>query len=96
MSKLLNDLNLLEAKLESFVLKYEFLVQENEVLRNQILELELKKTSLESEIKTKNKSIEDLKLLKSFEGSKEEKTETKRKINALIREIDKCIIQLNH
>ena len=36
-----------------------------------------------------------LKSNKTFEGSIEDKRETKKKINALIREIDKCIVQLN-
>ena len=37
-----------------------------------------------------------LKVAKTIEGSNENTRETKLKINALIREIDKCIIQLNH
>ena len=36
-----------------------------------------------------------LKIAKTIEGSKEDTRETKLKINALIREIDACIVQLS-
>ena len=36
-----------------------------------------------------------LKVAKTIEGSNNSTRDTKLKINALIREIDKCIVQLN-
>ena len=36
-----------------------------------------------------------LKIAKTIEGSNNSTRDTKFKINALIREIDKCIVQLN-
>ncbi len=38
---------------------------------------------------------ESLKIANSMLGSEENKRETKLKINALIREIDHCIVQLS-
>ena len=41
------------------------------------------------------KKYQTLKIAKTIEGSKEDRRETKLKINALIREIDTCITQLS-
>ncbi len=41
------------------------------------------------------KQLEHLKYSNALLGSEEYKRETKLKINALIREIDSCIVQLN-
>jgi hypothetical protein len=41
------------------------------------------------------KKHQSLKIAKTIEGSKEDRRETKLKINALIREIDTCITQLS-
>ena len=41
------------------------------------------------------KKYQTLKIAKTLEGSKEDRRETKLKINALIREVDACINQLS-
>ena len=42
-----------------------------------------------------DKKHQTLKIAKTIEGSKEDRRETKLKINALIREVDICINQLS-
>lgn len=58
-------------------------------------------SSLQKEILDQKQSIVNqqkaydlLKIAKTIEGSSSETKNTKLKLNALIREIDKCIIQL--
>ena len=46
-------------------------------------------------IEDQNKKHELLKIAKTIDGSNKSTRETKLKINALIREIDKCIVQLS-
>ena len=65
--------------------------------------LNAEKTNFISEIETKNKEIDALKdkikimsISKSVDASKGDIRQTKLKINEYIREIDKCIAQLNN
>ena len=74
---------------------YDFLKEENELLYKKITTLETqitKEKQINSEIE---KQYQLLKIAKTIEGSKEDTRETKLKINALIREIDACIVQLS-
>ncbi|APG64717.1 hypothetical protein LPB136_04790 [Tenacibaculum todarodis] len=95
MSNTLKAIHLLEEKLQNLLNNYEFLQEENKALLQN-------NTSLQHLLKEKDKQINKqaeqyslLKVAKTIEGSKENTRETKLKINALIREIDKCILQLN-
>ncbi|WP_298764419.1 hypothetical protein [uncultured Polaribacter sp.] len=94
MSNTLEAIHLLEDRLKSLLFNYNFLKEENEILlkRNTILQKEL----LEKEelLAHQTEKMNTLKIAKTIEGSIQNKRETKLKINALIREIDKCIIQL--
>ena len=65
--------------------------------------LNAQKANLISDIETKNKEIDALKdkikimsISKSVDASKGDIRQTKLKINEYIREIDKCIAQLNN
>ena len=65
--------------------------------------LSTEKANFISEIETKNKEIDALKdkikimsISKSVDASKGDIRQTKLKINEYIREIDKCIAQLNN
>ena len=95
MSTIKKVVNLVENKLNILLENYNFLKNENEVLYNKIGQLEYEL----AEEKQMNNILENkynsLKIAKTIEGSKEDKRETKLKINALIREIDACIVQLN-
>ncbi len=91
---MLKEIHLLESKLEKLFSDYELIKSENvtllentETLRHQLIEKE--------QLLKKQKSEYDLlKIAKTIEGSITNKRDTKLKINVLIREIDKCIVEL--
>ncbi len=95
MKVILEKVDLLEDKLTRLILKQEQLLQENHLLKqserllmNKVAEKEALIANLEDQYKT-------LKVANAMVGSKEDKHLTKIKINTLIREIDKCIVQLS-
>ncbi|QCX39828.1 hypothetical protein FF125_15780 [Aureibaculum algae] len=95
MSNVLEIVDSLQSKLENLLTKYELLKIENQ----QLLE---KSENLIQEVRKGKESInaieskyESLKVANAMVGSKEDKHSTKLKINTLIREIDKCILQLS-
>jgi hypothetical protein len=63
------------------------LLQNNTKLQHQLLEKE-------QNLVAQKKEFDMLKIAKTIEGSSTNTKDTKLKINTLIREIDKCIIQL--
>lgn len=95
MSKLIESANLLENKLDSLLEVYSFLKEENEFLHQKLASLEFQLSEKNKQIEEKEKSFQLLKIAKTIEGSNNNTRETKLKINALIRDIDKCIVQLN-
>ena len=91
-----NLINSIENKLNNLLSAYQ---KEKEINLN----LSQENASLVSEIKQKSKEINDLKdkiklmsISKSVDVSKGDIRQTKLKINEYIREIDKCIAQLNN
>ena len=91
-----NLINSIENKLNNLLSAYQ---KEKEINLN----LSQENASLVSEIKQKSKEIDDLKdkiklmsISKSVDVSKADIRQTKLKINEYIREIDKCIAQLNN
>ena len=95
MSKIIEAANSLEDKLEKLLEVYVFLKEENEFLHQRLVGLENQLTESVAQLSEKEKSYQLLKIAKTIEGSNENTRETKLKINALIREVDKCIIQLS-
>lgn len=94
MSNILEAIHLLEDKLQNLLSNYEFLknennilLQNNTVLQNQLLEKQ-------QQLEVQKKEFDLLKVAKTIEGSSTNTKDTKLKINTLIREIDKCIVQL--
>lgn len=86
----------IEIKLNNLLSSHNKLKEINESLNAE-------KANFISEIETKNKQIDDLKdkikimsISKSVDASKGDIRQTKLKINEYIREIDKCIAQLNN
>lgn len=86
----------IEIKLNNLLSSHNKLKEINESLNAQ-------KVKLISDIETKNKEIDALKdkikimsISKSVDASKGDIRQTKLKINEYIREIDKCIAQLNN
>jgi len=95
MSNIIEVVDLFENKLKTLLENYSFLKDENEILYDKIAVLEnqiTKEKQFNDEIE---KKYQTLKIAKTIEGSKEDRRETKLKINALIREIDTCITQLS-
>ncbi len=95
MSKTLEAIHTLEDRLKTLLTNYEFLKEENEILLENVNKLQHQLILNQQELENQRKNFEVLKIAKTINGSKENTRETKLKINALIREIDKCIVQLN-
>ena len=88
--------NNIEAKLIKFIAKYELIMKENLLLKQEndvsIADLESK----EKEILSLQEKIKLMNISKSGDASKQEVKETRLKINEYVREIDKCIALLNN
>ncbi len=95
MSIPLEAIHLLEDKLKNLFSNYEFLKNENEILLQNATMYQQKLLEQQDLIVGQQKEYQLLKIAKTIEGSKQNTRQTKLKINTLIREIDKCIIQLN-
>lgn len=95
MSNTLEAVHLLEDKLNNLLSNYEFLIKENEILLQNINKLQHQLVEKEQLLEEQRKQYDLLKIAKTIEGSSDSTKNTKLKINALIREIDKCIIQLH-
>lgn len=95
MSNTLEAVHLLEVKLESLLSNYEFLTKENEILLQENNKLQHQLLEKEQSRKDLLEKHNLLKIAKTIEGSENSTRDTKLKINALVREIDKCIIQLS-
>jgi hypothetical protein len=94
MSNILEVIHLLEDKLKTLLSNYDFLKKENQILlqNNTILQNHL--LEKEQKLGIQKKEFDILKIAKTIEGSSTNTKDTKLKINALVREIDKCIVQL--
>jgi len=95
MSTILKTVGLLEDKFKSLLERYDFLKEENDILLANINKLQCLASNSEEDLKNEREKYRLLKIAKTIEGSKEGSKETKQKINALVREIDKCIVKLN-
>ena len=94
MSDLKQLVALLDEKAIALQAQFQHLREDNGKLKQTIEELRSEKTALQSTITTLKEKNETLAIANRILGSKEHKRETKLKINALIREIDVCIVQL--
>ncbi len=95
MSNTLEAIHLLENKLKNLLSNYEFLKNENEILLQNATVLQQQLLEKEQLFIKQEEQFKLLRIAKTIQGSSENSRETKLKINALIREIDKCIIQLH-
>lgn len=95
MSNTIEAIHLLEIKLQNLLSNYEFLKNENDILLQKQTFLQQQLLEKEQLLENQKKQYDLLKIAKTIEGSSTNTRDTKLKINALIREIDKCIIQLN-
>lgn len=95
MSNTIEAIHLLQDKLKSLLFNYEFLKSENEILLQSTNKLQHQLIEKEQLLAAQKKQYDLLKIAKTIDGSSTNTRDTKLKINALIREIDKCIIQLH-
>ena len=95
MNKLFEIVNNLEAKLSKILSQYTIVQQENLKLLQQKNNLQQQLSKQQEVIDGLEKKYESLRVANTIVGSKEDKHVTKLKINTLIREIDKCIVQLS-
>ena len=94
MSNTLEAIDLLEKTLQNLLSNYEFLKHENEILLQKNTDLHHQLLETKQSLQNQKKEFELLKVAKTIEGSSSNTKNTKLKINSLIREIDKCIVQL--
>ncbi|PWG04255.1 hypothetical protein [Polaribacter aquimarinus] len=95
MSNITEAIHLLEDRLQNLLSNYEFLKNENEILLQNITLLQHQLKEKEQLFAEQKKQYDLLRVAKTIEGSSTNTKDTKLKINALIREIDKCIFQLH-
>ena len=94
MSNTLEAIHLLEDKLKNLLSNYEFLKNENQILLQSNTELQHQVLESRQQLVEQKKDFSLLKIAKTIGGSSTYTKDTKLKINTLIREIDKCIVQL--
>jgi len=95
MNDLFQIVNDLEAKLSKILGRQAMLQEENIRLLQENKQLQQEVEKRDRELKNLENRYESLRVAKTMVGSKEDKHVTKLKINTLIREIDKCIVQLS-
>lgn len=95
MSNLTKIVDSLENSIGRLLKKQTEIEQANQQLEKEIDVLRTQKQHLEEEIVALGEKCRSLQLANSLLGSDQYKRETKLKINALIREIDQCIVQLS-
>ena len=95
MSNTIEAVNLLEIKLKNLLSNYDFLLKENELLLQNSSKLQHQLLENKQLLEQREEQFKLLKIAKTIEGSDNSTRDTKFKINALVREIDKCIVQLN-
>ncbi len=95
MSNVLEIVDSLQSKLNRLLSKFELLQIENQQLLEKSEKLVQEVQEQQESVHTIENKYESLKIANAIVGSKEDKHTTKLKINTLIREIDKCIAQLD-
>ncbi|WP_418512050.1 hypothetical protein [Corallibacter sp.] len=95
MSNIEEIVDSLENKISKILHKQEVLKQTNLKLHNQLQLSEKKLQEQNEKLIFWEEKYEALKIANTILGSDNNKRETKLKINALIRDIDHCIVQLS-
>ena len=85
----------LESKVKKLIAKHDKAKEDIKQLKEENTLLQGKLTYAQVQTKELNEKNKVLKLAKSLSGKEGKSTDIKLKINELIREIDKCIAQVN-
>ncbi len=83
----------LKIKAEELVGKYQLVTEQNKQLSNEVVELKEELNKRSQQLVEMENKIKLLKISKSVDS--ESTKDVKLKINEMVREIDKCIAQIN-
>lgn len=83
----------LKIKAEKLVEKHQVVIEQNKQLLNEVLELKEELNKRNQQLSEMENKIKVLKISKSVDS--ESTKDVKLKINEMVREIDKCIAQIN-
>ena len=95
MSNLTEVVSSLETRIGTLLTRYNALTERLDILEGTIVNLDAENSALKQEIAQKQKECNTIKAANALLGSNDYKRETKLKINALIREIDACVVALS-
>ena len=95
MSDLSQIVDSLENRISKLLHRSELLHKTNVELQQELTDLKQHKQKIMEELNGWKKEYETLKTANAMLGSDQYKTETKLKINALVRELDHCIAQIS-
>ena len=95
MSKLFDIAAGLEVKISKLLSRHAELQTAHKALLQENKKLQLELASQQDKIEELENKYESLRVARAMVGSKEDKHLTKLKINTLIREIDRCIVELS-
>jgi chromosome segregation ATPase len=85
----------LKTKVEELVARYETLARENADMKARLDRCEKAISKKDLKIKELEKKIENLRLKEAFLGTTGDRTQAKRKVAKLIKEIDACVSLLD-
>lgn len=85
----------LQSKVEKLIIQHKKAKEDIKQLTDENAFLHSKITETKLQMKAVGEQNKVLKLAKTLSGSEEKSTDLKLKINELVREIDKCIAQVN-
>jgi phage shock protein A len=95
MSELVEVVDSLENKISKLLHRLDVEQQQKLVLEKEMSGLKSQYEAVQRSLEAWEEKYKSLKMASSMLGSDNNKTEAKLKINALIRELDQCIVQLS-
>ena len=95
MSELVEVVDSLENKISKLLHRLDVEQQQKLVLEKEMSGLKTQYESVQRSAEAWEEKYKSLKMASTMLGSETNKTEAKLKINALIRELDQCIVQLS-
>jgi len=93
--RFIEELFILNRKLDELLLRYNLLKNENKELKKEAEVLKTKLREREDKYKELEINYERIKLSGALLGEGEKRTDAKRRITELVREIDRCVALLN-
>lgn len=95
MSELVEVVDSLENKISKLLHRLELEQQQKLVLQREVQGLKSRYEAAQRSVEAWEEKYNSLKMANTMLGSETNKTEAKLKINALIRELDQCIVHLS-